>query len=310
MSSNTRLKSILAVLCLSVCCASCSRTDDLAKERAAAEEAQRLAVERAALQETIAAKREQAAMDLESRSQQRTIKRAELMEAAAAEQVRRESLVSDLRDAVDSLDIRGERETSEGPRYLIDGKVYKPGDALRSSLGYTYFIDSKSGDNYIFTYKDESVEAVLKRPANGISLVSAKQLTELAPGVDAGPLNLLVKKVGSNPSQPTQHRVTPQPRTPTYVQERQEEVYSEQPVYSSGSIRLISAVYGAKDRNRDVTSTVAGFLRNGRGSFRVGNDVFGGDPYFGEVKTLTVRYSQSGRLIVREFREGSQASVP
>jgi hypothetical protein len=67
------------------------------------------------------------------------------------------------------------------------------------------------------------------------------------------------------------------------------------PAVPSGPIRVLSAVYGADNRWRDVTSVVQGRVRGNQMVVPVNLDLLGQDPAPGVGKRLRVRYSQDGR---------------
>lgn len=74
--------------------------------------------------------------------------------------------------------------------------------------------------------------------------------------------------------------------------------------------KIISAFYGAEDTFRDVTPYVQNAVRKGNGSLRADSSTLGGDPIFGKVKTLKVRYQFEGRIYEREFTENSAVRIP
>ncbi|MDR2463304.1 MAG: hypothetical protein LBD30_05955 [Verrucomicrobiales bacterium] len=73
---------------------------------------------------------------------------------------------------------------------------------------------------------------------------------------------------------------------------------------TSGGIRIISALYGAENTWWDVRETLQNKINSGQTPVRVGSGSFGGDPIFGKVKWLIVKYSRNGQIIEIELREG------
>ncbi|MEZ5356452.1 MAG: DUF3395 domain-containing protein [Bryobacteraceae bacterium] len=67
------------------------------------------------------------------------------------------------------------------------------------------------------------------------------------------------------------------------------------PAVPTGPIRVLSAVYGANNSWRDVTSIVQGRVRDNQLVVPVNLDILGQDPAPGVGKRLRVRYSQDGR---------------
>lgn len=66
---------------------------------------------------------------------------------------------------------------------------------------------------------------------------------------------------------------------------------------------ILSAYYGMESGWKDVTTVVRGFVREGRLSLVVTNEVMGGDPAPWKVKELKLQYSFHGvtnKIVVKE----------
>ena len=77
-----------------------------------------------------------------------------------------------------------------------------------------------------------------------------------------------------------------------------------------GTITIVKATYAGGDVQKDVTALVSEKVQDGRLNLRVGNDLLGGDPSFGKVKSLTVLYSVNGREYSLTKSEGSTLVIP
>lgn len=75
-------------------------------------------------------------------------------------------------------------------------------------------------------------------------------------------------------------------------------------------LRILSASYGASSTFVDVTSFVEAFVNNSLATINVSNSALGGDPIFGQVKTLWVTYQNSSGKFVVSAREGTVLSLP
>ena len=286
---------IIAVL-LTACGSEKARQEsEKARQEADAVEAQRLAEEKALLHDKITVKREQAAADWENRTQSRNVKRSELLDQAAAEQIRRETLIIDIRDSIDSIEIVGERQSEAGPRYVFNGRVTKGGDVLKSPLGYLYSFEKKEGDLFWFSYHDDALSTKFSRPRNGVCLVVANQLKELAPGVPPAELRLV-------PGADSGVVSSVHPSQDSFAQSGDR--------YSGGSVTILKATYGEGNTYRDIRSFIARRSKGGRYTFRADNSELGGDPCPGQSKFLVVKYSVNGRIYENTWREGESVSIP
>jgi membrane-bound inhibitor of C-type lysozyme len=81
-------------------------------------------------------------------------------------------------------------------------------------------------------------------------------------------------------------------------------------VTGQSSLQINHAVYGAGNRNFDVTSRLNSQIRGDQLNLRVTNDTMGGDPAPNEVKTLTVQYAVNGRASQATFHEGDTLRLP
>jgi uncharacterized delta-60 repeat protein len=76
------------------------------------------------------------------------------------------------------------------------------------------------------------------------------------------------------------------------------------------SLQVVNATYGAGSTFVDVTEYVQAFISGPSAALTVSNSVLGGDPVFGQVKTLWVTYqNNTGRYVV-SAREGTLLSLP
>ena len=74
---------------------------------------------------------------------------------------------------------------------------------------------------------------------------------------------------------------------------------------------IVRATYGSGGRAVDVTDRLRSISRGGVLDVRVDNDLFGGDPAYGEQKTLRVTFTLGrGRQQTREVREGDRIRLP
>lgn len=82
------------------------------------------------------------------------------------------------------------------------------------------------------------------------------------------------------------------------------------PAQPHSELTIVSATYGADDVRKDVTQLVAAKVSDDRLNFRADNSELCGDPVFGKVKELRVRFVSNGQETERTFREGEQVSLP
>jgi hypothetical protein len=75
-------------------------------------------------------------------------------------------------------------------------------------------------------------------------------------------------------------------------------------------IVILRATYGAKQTHRDVTQVVQNRVKNGRLEIMADSRDLGGDPAFGEIKTLQLRYALNGIPLEKQYREGERVSLP
>jgi hypothetical protein len=73
-------------------------------------------------------------------------------------------------------------------------------------------------------------------------------------------------------------------------------------------IQVLQATYGAESAQMDVTEKVQSLVRSGQTNVRVSNHLFGKDPIFGKVKTLSMVFSANGVQYRTDIREGGQLS--
>lgn len=73
---------------------------------------------------------------------------------------------------------------------------------------------------------------------------------------------------------------------------------------------ILEAIYGANGVERDVRSYVSANIANDTVNMTAGNSTLGGDPLFGVVKSLYVRYQNAAGHFSRTVREGSKLQIP
>src|SRR5207249_9531957 len=74
-------------------------------------------------------------------------------------------------------------------------------------------------------------------------------------------------------------------------------------------IQVSQATYGAASQQIDVTAKVQSLVQRGQMNVLVGNHLFGTDPAFGKVKTLSVLFSSDGVRYRSDIREGEPLSL-
>ena len=79
---------------------------------------------------------------------------------------------------------------------------------------------------------------------------------------------------------------------------------------SQPAIQVLQATYGAGSQQIDVTAKVQSLVQSGQTNVRVGNHLFGTDPVFGKVKTLSLLFSANGVQSRTDIREGEPLSLP
>lgn len=79
---------------------------------------------------------------------------------------------------------------------------------------------------------------------------------------------------------------------------------------ASGGLVILKATYGAGETQRDVKDLVESKIQNGRLDFQAQSDQLGGDPVFGQAKTLYIQYDTGGGVVEKSFKEGEHVSLP
>lgn len=80
-----------------------------------------------------------------------------------------------------------------------------------------------------------------------------------------------------------------------------------QTTHLAGSTRILSASYGADGTFRDVTTYAQAAAR--KGSWKADSSTLGGDPVFGKVKVLKIRYQTGEGVFEEEFPENSEVTL-
>jgi hypothetical protein len=79
---------------------------------------------------------------------------------------------------------------------------------------------------------------------------------------------------------------------------------------ASSGLLILAATYGAGETQRDVKNLVESKIQNARLDFQAQSDQLGGDPVFGQPKTLYIKYDAGGRVVEKSFKEGEHVSLP
>ena len=74
------------------------------------------------------------------------------------------------------------------------------------------------------------------------------------------------------------------------------------------SPQIVQATYGVGGVQMDVTEKIQSLVQSDQTNVRVGNHLFGKDPIFGKVKTLSVDYLANGVQYHTDIHEGGQLS--
>jgi len=75
-------------------------------------------------------------------------------------------------------------------------------------------------------------------------------------------------------------------------------------------LTITKATYGSRGRSQDVTGRLSSYIRDGYIDITVSNSTMGGDPAYGDVKTLWVNYSVNGRSRQVRVNEGERLRIP
>ena len=79
---------------------------------------------------------------------------------------------------------------------------------------------------------------------------------------------------------------------------------------SGGDLQILEASYGASGGSNEVTGHLQSMLSGNSLSMYVSSSQLGGDPAFGQVKALTVRYSYGGSVYETSVQEGGMLMIP
>ena len=77
-----------------------------------------------------------------------------------------------------------------------------------------------------------------------------------------------------------------------------------------GDLQILEASYGASGGSNEVTGHLQSMLSGNSLSMYVSSSQLGGDPAFGQVKALTVRYSYGGSVYETSVQEGGMLMIP
>jgi len=76
------------------------------------------------------------------------------------------------------------------------------------------------------------------------------------------------------------------------------------------SLTVISSTFGAGSVQRDVSELVRAKIKSDCLNFSANSGDLGGDPVFGKVKTLQIKYSFKGHVYDQSFSEGQRVVLP
>lgn len=71
-----------------------------------------------------------------------------------------------------------------------------------------------------------------------------------------------------------------------------------------GSVIIMHAVYGAEQTWVDVKDSIGSRINSGELRIEADSELAGGDPIFGKVKHLRIKYVKDGKSVTEEIREG------
>jgi uncharacterized delta-60 repeat protein len=75
-------------------------------------------------------------------------------------------------------------------------------------------------------------------------------------------------------------------------------------------LNILEAQYGANETYNDVSSIIESNVINGSVSMQINNSAMGGDPVFGSVKELFIRYNYGGTEFTLTVQEGQMLNIP
>jgi alpha-L-rhamnosidase len=76
------------------------------------------------------------------------------------------------------------------------------------------------------------------------------------------------------------------------------------------ALSIVSATYGSTEAKKDVTTLLAGMVRNHCLAVKADNAAFGGDPCYGKAKQLLVEYELDGKRLQKTIAEGAMLAIP
>jgi hypothetical protein len=96
----------------------------------------------------------------------------------------------------------------------------------------------------------------------------------------------------------------------THDAHRNRRITSHNVAADDSSFQIVSASYGTQNTNLDVAAELNDRIHNGSLKMVANNSSAGGDPDFGQVKSLTVVYRSGGTLLTNQFRENEIVILP
>lgn len=201
------------------------------------------------------------------------------LQKAADELARREQIVAELKNYVDSLNILKSSITEGGTPVVtvhINDVATKDGGMLLIPSGLSITYKGIDGDYLLFEYDDDNFSVSLKRHEQGLSIATRKDKKPLFDGVTEADL------------------IHPNGEVPV----------------GSEDLVIIKATYGTHSVERDITNLIKSKVNNGRLNISVNPAEIGGDPVAGQVKTFYIKYIYQGMIVEKSYKDFDQVSEP
>ena len=256
--------------------------DDL-REAAIAVEAAKIAAERERQEAADQEQRAKVAEDLQMRQEKRLAAEAAKMEANAGEQARRIAMIADIKEFVDSIEIVDSR-IGDVESIKMNEEPVATDSIITSYSGLGITFTGKDQDYFCFSYSEPQFEISLKRTLRGLSLAKVKSKD----GIDI-----------------SQREILSGPQSPATAGGSR-----SAPASIGRGVIIMDAKFGAESTWRDVKDLLKAKAVDGQIQTRADSGQMGGDPIFGKVKTLKVKYVANGRIVTKEWREGESVSIP
>ncbi len=252
--------------------------EDAVRKEETALEVERIAAEKARLNALLEEKRAKIAAEIAEREARRAAVEAEHAEKKALADAQRQSIIENIRDFIDRIYIR-EFSINGQNSFKFNEQSVKPGMMLTTDGGLHIKYMKFDSPYYHFVYESAEFTVIAQRTANNVCYLEVKSATGES-------LNAKVSDV------PTA------PRT------------SLHPMVIDAGFVILSAEYGAESTWSDVKEFLRSHARNGRINISADSSTLGGDPIFGEVKTLKVKYIYNRRVYERAWQENETVNLP